>query len=1000
VGTIHSFATDLLRRRPAESGVDPGFAVADELGMRLLFAEAWEEFLRSLAASGDPGLDVAADLGLETEPDLRAAAGVVFRAARAGQRPAPQPSDVRALAEQSEILALLERAREQAFPGGSLARDLDEKLPIHRALASLTEREAVRRWLSLKRAPALPRRNLGSAKAELVAKRLKDEALDRCKALRLALAGDRLTRLFDWLAPLADRYDRLAREQGKLDFDALLEKALAVVRRDPEVVRDFRRQYRVVLVDEFQDTDPVQTDLLLALFGDAGGDEEDAHGRCLFVVGDPKQSIYRFRGADVENYRKVRERPGTQTLLLRRTFRPVPELAAWTNRVLGRVMAPRSLELDPEAIEYQPLEVDPPPAAMGAPRGVVYLELERPADGRVQPVREVEARALARWARGYVEGEGPERTVRGEDGVPRPPRYGDLALILPKLTQFEPYEKELQREGVPYRVEAGRHYYRRDEIHALVQILTLLADPGDSVAALAVLRGPGFGCSDDELLAYALLDPPRRFDLAPGEASAPAAGGPDRGRAERVVEALDRLRALRHEVEGLPLPELVAAVIERLGLIPLFALRSYGEQRVGNLRKAAEVARRMAAQGVESLPAIVRALAALYDQEIPEADAFVHEGPGDALRVLTVHAAKGLEFPVVLLGDLAGQAGGPLDRLRIVRGEMKLGKDSDVATAGYESVSGEEERRESCEDQRKLYVAVTRARDLLVIPHLDRAFKSKLSPLFTQLFEHGGGRPNEIAELDGITVVDAATLVAREAVAEAGLELDRLGAASAASVLDRRASALAAVRARLVSGAGLVRPSAVEAEETGEFSPDAGPDDAGPEAGERRRIALRVGDAAHQMIAAALSERGLESVSFAAEVEAAARPLAQTFLSSALGARVGRVRPAERWVEQALALSTGAALLDARLDLAFVEEDEWVIVDFKSDRVEPSRVPARAARYAPQLGLYAAGLERLSGRRVRAAHLFFMHPGVDHPIIGADLERERAEAERRLGGQR
>ncbi len=934
VGTIHSFCVDLLRRRPVEAGLDPDFGVADEMAREMLVDEAWEEHLYALEP-GDPGFEAALDLGLERPADLRRAAGqlLVFGEAdmplAPGERPPVLPSIERAR-------DLLRDAESRAQRDGSLHKQIVKALAWCGETLALGEREAARE-LARGGAPSIL---YGKRASELAAMDLRDRAKTLLEEAQVEIFEWLWRSAARWLGGVRSRYERLAAERSLVDFDRQIADAVELLRAHPQVRRALGSQFPVILIDEFQDTDREQIALARLL---AEGGAEDGDGpRSLFVVGDPKQSIYRFRAADLENYRRfVEELPASRTLRLTQSFRAAPALADWVNAELGRIMV-RPLG-EPYKVDYSPLVAAPGAAPpVGALRGVVQLAIEVEADLSVEPGREAEADALARLARSLVvDGRG---WVRERGGAQRPARWGDVALLLPRFTILEPYEAALRRHQVPYRTEAGRAYYRRDETHALTQILRALADPGDTVAVVAALRGPGFGCSDNELLAYALAAPRPRFDLAARPAD--PATSPDPAAAARTAVAIDRFRALAASCRGLPLADLVQRAIDELGLLAFYRLLWRGEQRVANLDKAVDQARRFEELGRSSLQAFVRWLGARGEGEYDEGDAPAIERSDSAIRVLTVHKAKGLEFPVVLLGGMVGQSGGgPSDRLKIARDrsgerpgrvEARVGRG---VTRGFEAALKSEEEREKAERQRLLYVAVTRARDLLVLPWMPGL--KRTVDLYRLLFTKDG------AEWEG------SPLAARLAASE-------LPAGPAPEGESPRVEAVLADPSGEPPELAVTRPATphLPAEARGAIA-----------------RAERRGRATHALIAAALTGAVPPDLLELDEAERlAAREAARRFTASPLGRRA--LAAAERLVETPFTLSNaGGAAIDLRLDLAFREDGGWVLVDYKSDRQGARTTPERASALRAQLAVYAGALEKLTGSPVREAHLAFLMTG-------------------------
>jgi ATP-dependent exoDNAse (exonuclease V) beta subunit len=986
VGTIHGFCFDLLRQAPIEAGLDPTFSIADPFSAQLLKLEAWEELLRDIG-SDEPGLAAAEDLDLLREPALRAAAFALV-GLRADELPQPLPEAIRAFDLRfRRIGVLLEEGIAQSFRGGSLARRFAAAGEEYRALLPLPERER-QRELALS-TWTLPR-NVGRAASEGAAIATRNRLIDELAALRADLQHHRLSELARWLHGLRERYQRQTVGQGsRLDFDQLISRALELVRDHPDVRARFRRAYPVVMVDEFQDTDALQTELLLRLTeGDGESAEPAGAASGCFFVGDPKQSIYRFRGADLENYRRVREHDfgERRRVSLARNFRTVPEIAEWINTTLGEVMG-AGVEI--WEAPYSPLEAAAP-AEAPAPRGVVRLRLEPAPKSNVDAVRELEAEALAGYAERLI-AEGA--TVRDPSGGLRPAGYGDLALLLRKLTAVEPYERAFAQRGIPIAVLGGRNYYRRDEVHALIEVLRAIADPGDPVATVAALRGPGFGCSDQQLMAYALAGARTpRFDSAAVLSPATLRSSPDPEGAAAVAAALHRLRALRREVQGLPLADLVEMVLDRLGFQVFFRLGDRPEQRLANLNKAVEIARRLEISGTTPLSAFVRWLEALVDGAGAgeEPDSPYLEGTGDALRILSIHNAKGLEFPVVLLGGLAGGEDQGRESLQVYRteaGPAELRLRRVIGTRRWEAAHEREKERDRAEEKRLLYVATTRARDLLVIPVAapELVPNGKLSTLFNLL-----RTAQESVGHAGAVLENARDLPAAKPELSPQIDPGRLVAGLPTAAGARRA-AWSATRRRALLPA-VVRPSDSEpvgADVPGQTAPAPAVSAARlpPRLLAARSRAARLGKVAHALIAADLrGESAPELELLSAAERSAVTGYATRFLASPLAARARTAR--ELLIEENLALALDPErVLDAQVDLAFREENGWVLVDYKTDRVTPATVSAAAAGYRRQLELYAEALRTLTGVAVFEAQLYFLRLGLAVPVqVGGGAE--------------
>ena len=700
IGTIHAFAAELLRERPVEAGVDPGFTVADPLSARILLDRTWEawlpEALSDPAAAEPVRQAIEGGLGLERLREL--AFALVEARDRLGGLQGPEPFAEHPAALNGDVRASIVRLADLARgavkdPEDRAARALEDLgLWVHQT-AGLPEREQVSALLGMARLPDKPERLGNKAKwrdraaleqcrAGLIALRQRVEAA-RAVARHNIVAG-----LARWAAGFADAYDLAKRRAGCLDFLDLLLRARDLVRDRPDVRRDFQRAIRFLLVDEFQDTDPLQLEMVLSL-------AEGAPPGSLFVVGDPKQSIYRFRGADIETYEAAKTTLAGlgEVVPIRANFRSTRAILEAVNGVFEGVMVP------PADGAYQPayVRLEPSPRSeAGGPPVVLALPPDVPPAGGAAEAAAQEARLVAAYLVREV-----ERARRF--------RYGDVALLFRAMTSVAAYEDGLRAAGIPFRTVGGRHYYDRSEVGWTIAALVAIEDPHDPVALVGALRSPFFGVTDEALLRLHTLGGDFCY-LRP----LPPGAGPALGEAWELLGALHRERNA-----GAP-----SAVVERLlagtEVLAAYALEPQGEARVANLLKVLDTARALEATGALTFRGLVRWLrdrgAARYEEEESAIDA------DDAVRLMTIHKAKGLEFPVVVVPDLGRE--GPW-RAPVVLADRASGRlavnlgrlgDAALTTLDWGDAESREIQRVDAEALRVLYVALTRAERCLVLP--------------------------------------------------------------------------------------------------------------------------------------------------------------------------------------------------------------------------------------------------------------------------------------------
>ncbi len=575
-------------------------------------------------------------------------------------------------------------------------------------------------------------------RAQVVAAR--DMIVDALVAFRDRADADLAALVHEALQRAISGYEARKQRAGAVDFLDLLIRARDLVRDHAHVRHDFQRRFRYLLVDEFQDTDPLQAELLLRLAADesrpAGGDPFDQPVRpgALFIVGDPKQSIYRFRRAHVGVYREICESliaAGAARVRLRTSFRSVPAIQRTVNTAFSVRMTGDAASLQADYVELQPDRADHPaqPAVVALP---VPRPLSRHGNVTQAALAESQPKAIAEFVRWLVQDSGwTVAAESGPDGAParRPIRAGDVCLLFRRFTSFQTdvthdYVAELEARGVPHLIVGGKSFHEREEVDAVRTALTAIEWPDDGLSVFAALRGPLFAVAEEELLAwharYRGFRPFHVPDDVPAELDAVA-------EALRTLCELTRLRNHR------PVAETVSRLIEVTRAHAGFVLWRGGEQVLANVLQIAELARRYEADGGLSFRGFVEELRDAADQA-PAPEAPILEEGTDGVRLLTVHKAKGLEFPVVILADI----GGKLSRDTAQRYLDSTRGLAAITLAGWTPLdlrdhNALEASRDEAEGVRLAYVAATRARDLLVVAAVgdasyDSGWVSPLSP--------------------------------------------------------------------------------------------------------------------------------------------------------------------------------------------------------------------------------------------------------------------------------
>jgi ATP-dependent helicase/nuclease subunit A len=765
VSTIHGFCAELLRERPVEAGVDPLFRVLTDTQSARLFEESFGGWLQAQLADPPEGVRRAlrrsnpfSFSGPKPRQD-----GPIDRLRRAAWEltdwrdfPAPwtrpafeRDARIEQLVEELHAFAALTEhpsyGKDYLYLDTAPARHLSQEIQLQQEMLNFRPAEASAKaeeraegpdydgWearlvdLSRDRNFSKARHGRGPGYRQGVARTAVVEALDTFRAhldgFRLDADADLAAALQHELVGAVRRYEDLKARTGALDFLDLLLKARNLVRGNETVRRGFQSRFTHIFVDEFQDTDPLQAEILLLL---AAADPSETDWRAvrpvpgrLFIVGDPKQSIYRFRRADVGIYREVCERLiscGAIPVTLTASFRSVPQIQACINAAFAPVMTGDSFTLQAQYVPLTPYRRDTPrqPAVVALPvpapygmRNVSAMAIEKSLPDAVG--------AFVDW---IVNSSGWKVTERAGDG-PVDVAAKHVCLLFRRFLSFgedvtQPYVRALEARGVRHVLVGGKTFHDREEVETVRAALAAIEWPDDELSVFATLRGALFAVGDEELLEWKLGNRPEGFGLFHPfriPKSTPAHLTP-------IASALQLLQLLHRRRNYVPVAETIQNLLNATRAHVGLVLRAAGEQALANVLHVAELARQYEASGGISFRGFGDELRIAADTAQAGEAPILEEG-SDGVRIMTVHKAKGLEFPIVILADPTCKLS-PVDASRWLDKEhhlcaLKLGGWAPIDLVHH----GEEERaRDQAEAQRLTYVAATRARDVLVVPVL------------------------------------------------------------------------------------------------------------------------------------------------------------------------------------------------------------------------------------------------------------------------------------------
>ena len=1058
VNTIHGFCAELIGERPVEARVDPLFQVLTDPQSEHLYMRAFQTWLQEALADPSEGLRRA--LRRTSAPIFGGSGdgdGPVDRLRRAGRslvewRDFPAAWDrppfdraraigrvLEHLHRLAELTASPVSERDNLYIDTDAVRRLSRQIRLEESFGQIDHDGWESRLVDLVRDRGLSRTRKGSGykfskdALRTAVLEARDRLFAELQQFKRDADADLAACLQQELAGATAHYQELKAAAGALDFGDLLAKARALIRSNDDVREHLQRKFARIFVDEFQDTDPIQADIVLLLAGGVPGK--------LFIVGDPKQAIYRFRGTDVGTYWRVRdelERQGGRTLQLTTSYRSVPSIQRFVNAAFGRHMIANRATLQAGYVplaEWRPEDPTQP--------SVIALPVPKPYGRKGFGALKASARAIEEsmpdaiaafiawlteedrgWTVAERDANGNETRVRLE------PRH--IAILFRRFISFgeditRPYVDAIEARGIPHLLVGGKAFHGREEVEAIRAALAAIEWPDDELSVFATLKGPLFAIDDEPLFEfrsrYGTFHPFRvPLELGGNSGRELALDGGPIGHLMPIGEALRLLQKLHKGRNYRPVADTIGRLLDATRAHVGFILRPAGEQALANVLHIAELARQYEAGGGISFRGFIDELQRAA-QSTEAAEAPILEEGSDGVRLMTVHKAKGLEFPVVILADMTcrlsrSDASRYLDPERDLCA-IRLGGWAPHELHDHEA---EEVARDEAEGIRVAYVAATRARDLLVVPAVgdepwdggwlhplndalypplaDRrsakrgpkcpAFKSKdsvlqrpndetatASTVCPGLHDFAGGysvvwwdptalgpldlKPHLGVRRDDLIVKD----VARNVVADGRTKYDTW---KLARIEARERGSIPALKVQTVREYA-ADPNAPPLRTLRTLSISIERDD-------ERPVGPAFGSLVHNVLARAPFDATRGVLDDIASVEARLLALDETESTAAAGV-VERVLGHELLQRAKRAFDRGACrretpvtltledgtLIEGVLDLAFEEAGRWTVIDYKTDR---EIVERGEEQYRRQLAIYAAAISRATGAEVDA----------------------------------
>ncbi len=1029
IGTIHAFCARLIRERPVESSVDPGFSELAENDDTLLREQAWREHVANLIATDDPLLPEIERLGLKISPATSASRDLLTELDELGLEPAELGVAFMQFAEYPDVENWPATPVDLPDLGGCVA-DLqsyaehmseielpdefgrDKLLVKYRLIPRMAQQsqdkldKPAELMLVLEQFREFTRRDLvqknwlgGPKQALPELDRWNDFTAKHAQPLVLAWREHRYEPVMRAITGAKRVYDRLRRERGALNFQDLLVVSARLLREQPLMRSYFRQRFTHLLIDEFQDTDPIQAEVMMLLTADDGAESDWRKCRpaagSLFVVGDPKQSIYRFRRADIMTYEVVKscvKASGGEIVSLTANFRSGKPIIDWINTCFEKVFPPETTKYSPSNSPLQFGDADCDQTVLDdgvGPEEVRVLTHAKVGRQTVRALVEKEAEWIAHSIREAIDEKHlVRRTTREHDqGLPDHVVPSDFLIILRNKRQTTAYARALQRHGLPNAVTGGCILNEVPELRWLHLCVSAIDRNHDPIALVALLRSELFGISDTTL--YEFRRQGGRFDYrSPIPEALPA---PE---CKTLSAAFNALQKYANWLRRLPTGAAIEKIAADLGLIASSCAADESGFQSGSLLKAIQL---LQDEQRFTVGDYVQALGRLVSNEESHDGVSARPQLEAPVRVMNLHQCKGLEANFVFLVNPSGEIIHPvrvhIDRsmaapqgFLAVYGRQRSQRSPCPLLAHppkWDELAAEERRFLDAEEDRLRYVAATRVGRGLTISQLAdpegnrknpwRSFENDLEsvPQFSE--------PTQTAaqpELDCPSVSD----IEQEEFEPAEWD-DSISQIGARWKSARKPSySVASVKATALSPGAKPRSEQKQGAEWGNVlhsllesliqQPDTDESSQGDRSSEPYLgLALSL-----------LQQEGLPSSLAVDVVDTANRVLASDVWRRARQASICLAEVPIAWQEP----GDGANLPTIHrgvIDLAFREAHGWCIVDYKTERVEPSELPALAEYYRPQIEAYSDAWQRVTGgESVAAQGILFTSTGTFLPI--------------------
>ena len=997
ISTLHGFARRLLTEHSIEAGLPPSFEVLDEISTRVEFLERFEKFLdallldpewsRTLLLGDVLGIDPARHLlplaiefhknwdllkpGTPAElPETQ-----FSRLIALGRSLVLQESTYIGSADSDGMTTCLDAIREFVDELEAGFDEIEQVTTLADAALPSGKRTGQKKnWpdiQSLRSDYETYREEVASSKASLI-----DLILRRITICITAFILDGV---------------REQRNMGHLDYHDLLVSARETLSHSvhgPSIRAKVHRRYKHLLIDEFQDTDPLQIEiatLIAAPIDDepkpSWHDTPTLPGR-LFFVGDPKQSIYRFRRADIGLYLATQRKYETGQVQLSTNFRSTPEIVNWINEVFGKLIRPR-VDSQPAYAPLIPIRDSPPAGDAVTLLGSIPHPKSEPNRSNAGAVRLSEAHDVAQTVIHIIE-EG--WSVKQDDGW-RKARFSDIAVLVPTRSAMFNIQRGFENAGVSYRVTSASNVWRSQEIRDLIMCLRAINDPSDSLATVSALRSSVYGCGDDDLYQFrkSYSDSWDWSALTVADLLERAAKG------DLVAAGLAHLAQLHEQRTVLTPSELIGRIIRERQLEEQCSSRQQPRESLRRFRYVVDQARAWSDTGRGNLQTFLSWVTQQTAENARPVETILSEDDDDSVQIMTIHAAKGLEFPVAIVAGLPPQtrreygvrvghiANSPLPAVKVRKG---------VETLNFSDWAQSETLLDHDESIRALYVACTRACDHLVISLHRKETEPKSRP------EH-----QTSAELLAAASMDAEHVevdysnhskvwgVEQESFSSPRPSLSEWSHRRENAVkLSNRRRFMSATHIAQSDQSPKIASKRYEIQDPGLLKDR---DESELPVHGRGRYGTAVGRAVHAVLQT-LDLETRKGIATLARIHAESEGITElsdevaALASSAVASEeIQRAIRGRYWRELHVACPIGEQVVEGYVDLVYETAEGLVVVDYKTDQIDSSELEDKLERYRLQGATYAAALEETTGQRV--VRVVFAFLSANSPALLAPL---------------